>query len=401
VFRRIGWNERGEVIFHLQSVDLENKGIFAWNPKSDALRPIAKISAPALEIQHCLPSERTWICIRDDATHPPALVAIDVLSGKATTLFDPNPAFASKAFTRVERIEWTNDFGQSTFGQLVYPRGYRKGQRYPLVILSYRAVGFLDASTGREYPAHVLADQGFLVLVFNRSFARVWGQGTAGQYNEAFRDRREIQSSLEAGIRLIERRGLVDSDRVAIGGLSDGAAIVEWALLHSSRPYAAAMSSSGGFEPIWYYLGTAQVRRMIREDMGATFSAQGLEGSLVETLAMSRNASRLRTPLLYNLPDAEVLPAMQAIVTLNELGKPIEAHVYPREYHEKVQPAHRLAVYRRNVQWLQFWLQGKEAPDPVDAGQYTRWRVLRERQLANVPRASAAHVPLGRAEPAG
>ncbi len=46
---------------------------------------------------------------------------------------------------------------------------------------------------------------------------------------------------------------------------------------------------------------------------------------------------------------------------LKELGKPVELYIFPNEYHNKTQPMHRWNVYRRNVQWFQFWLQGFES----------------------------------------
>lgn len=59
-------------------------------------------------------------------------------------------------------------------------------------------------------------------------------------------------------------------------------------------------------------------------------------------------------------------------------------HVFPDEYHIKWQPKHRLAVYRRNIQWMKFWLQGIEVCDPLDPDQYTRWRKLKEQHEANL-----------------
>ena len=57
----------------------------------------------------------------------------------------------------------------------------------------------------------------------------------------------------------------------------------------------------------------------------------------------------------------------------------MELHVFPDEAHIKVQPRHRLAVYRRNLDWFRFWLQGHVDPDPAKAEQYRRWRVMAER----------------------
>jgi hypothetical protein len=56
--------------------------------------------------------------------------------------------------------------------------------------------------------------------------------------------------------------------------------------------------------------------------------------------------------------------------------------VFPNEYHVKWQPAHRLAIYNRNLDWFRFWLQDYEDPDPAKTEQYTRWRQFRAQQRA-------------------
>jgi hypothetical protein len=53
---------------------------------------------------------------------------------------------------------------------------------------------------------------------------------------------------------------------------------------------------------------------------------------------------------------------------LQDAGKPVEMHVFPEEHHQKWRPVHRLNIYRRNVQWFEFWLMGREDPEPVDRG---------------------------------
>ena len=75
-------------------------------------------------------------------------------------------------------------------------------------------------------------------------------------------------------------------------------------------------------------------------------------------------------------------PDGQYLIARKEDGKPagippVELWIYPNEYHEKILPTHRLAVYDRNVDWNEFWLMSKEDPDPAKAKQYERWRALR------------------------
>src|SRR5437879_9768253 len=70
----------------------------------------------------------------------------------------------------------------------------------------------------------------------------------------------------------------------------------------------------------------------------------------------------------------EVMEAVADYVSLEDAHKPVEMLVYPDEHHVKWQPAHKYAVYRRNLQWFQFWLQAKEVADPVDPGNTPRGR---------------------------
>ena len=57
-------------------------------------------------------------------------------------------------------------------------------------------------------------------------------------------------------------------------------------------------------------------------------------------------------------------------------------YVFPDETHNKWQPAHRKAIYQRNLDWFGFWLQGKVDPDPTKTSQYERWQAMKAALLA-------------------
>ena len=104
--------------------------------------------------------------------------------------------------------------------------------------------------------------------------------------------------------------------------------------------------------------------------------------------SLALNADHIDTPLLMQLADREYILALEGFTALREFEKPVEMYVYPDEYHYKWQPAHRLAVYERNVDWFDFWLRGRTDPDSAKASQYQRWeamRLLRTSSSANRP----------------
>src|SRR5262249_38238384 len=98
--------------------------------------------------------------------------------------------------------------------------------------------------------------------------------------------------------------------------------------------------------------------------------------------ALIPNAKELDVPLLAQVADEEFIHGIDTYALLRIYKKPIELIVYSDEHHIKWQPAHRAALYARNVDWLDFWVLGKEDPDPAKAAQYQRWRKLREERVA-------------------
>ena len=55
----------------------------------------------------------------------------------------------------------------------------------------------------------------------------------------------------------------------------------------------------------------------------------------------------------------------------------MEMFVLPDEPHVKWQPAHRLAMYERVIDWFAFWLQGERDCNAAKDEQYRRWTAMR------------------------
>src|SRR3546814_4355158 len=72
-------------------------------------------------------------------------------------------------------------------------------------------------------------------------------------------------------------------------------------------------------------------------------------------MSLISNARRVTLPLLIQQADDEYRGALSSFTALREAGKPAALHVFPNEHHNIWQPAHRLAAYRRNLQWFDFW----------------------------------------------
>ena len=379
--RNASWRPgRNEIVFHRtdgQSPSMS--GIYSWTPGTDKVRTIIQ-TEDLLAGCKILASHRA-ICLRERWTRPTTIASVNLDSGEVETIYDPNPEFDNIEFSDIEKIEWTDMFGNPTHGHLVYPLNYQPGRRYPLVITTYRSIGFLRGAIGDEYPIHVLAANGFMVLSYSMPMA--WRRTAVmrpvfNQLEDNY-ERRSTLSSQEKIVDILIERGLVDPDRVAITGLSNGAVQVADALMNTNR-FSAGIASSIFDWSSSYYQKSNKQRAYWRQPMGG--APEDDKHGLYRAYSLGQNAEQVEAPLLVHVSDHELLGSVEPFARLQDAGKPVEMYVFPDEYHLKWQPQHRLAIYRRNVQWLKFWLMDEEEDDPVSPGQYTRWRTMRDERCS-------------------
>jgi hypothetical protein len=58
---------------------------------------------------------------------------------------------------------------------------------------------------------------------------------------------------------------------------------------------------------------------------------------------------------------------------------PVDLFEYPGEYHARWQPAHRLATFKRSLDWFDYWLRGVRSDDPQRQPELKEWdRLKRE-----------------------
>jgi len=97
-------------------------------------------------------------------------------------------------------------------------------------------------------------------------------------------------------------------------------------------------------------------------------------------ISIARNARKMRFPLLLNSPDDEYLSTLQGYTALRQAGSPVDMFVFPDEHHIKWQPAHRLAVYERSLDWFNFWIKRELPPSGRRLAEAQYWQTLRDPQ---------------------
>jgi len=367
--------------------------IYEWKPGAPSVR---RLYATEDMLLGCVPSGGTLVCLREGALQPRRLERLEPESGQRTLLFDANPEFAGLTLGKVERLRSRNSFGIESFADLVLPVGYVRGRRYPLVVVQYHSRGFLRGGTGDDYPIQAFANRGFAVLSVDRPRAVGFESTTdaleADRINlKDFADRRSVLEAVETAVRTAIDRGVADPARIGITGLSDGASTAQYALLHSRLFSAFALSSCCWDSDLPLRVGPRAARQFAFIGYPATVDDSEQAKAFWRAFAVSRNARQIRAPVLAQVSDDEFWVALQSVTALRELDRPVDLYVFPGEHHVKWQPAHRLAVYTRALDWFDFWLNDVKAPGREE--EIVHWEALR-RGVSASEGGSAGAAPL-------
>lgn len=333
------------------------------------------------------------ICIRQGINVPSEVVRVDVGKWTETKLTDIDPAYAAIAPLKVEPVAWNVDELQSS-GFVVYPRNFKAGQHYPAILLTHGVDGdnsFVNADFQWSYPAQVWAERGYFVLYVNdipvgtsadRQVAyQQWISGSGpltGQEASNLIWLSQLKIYV-AALHQLNDEGKVDLNRVGMAGYSRGSQMVSIAVTQTDLFKAASMGDGGYFAPSAYWMGDNSLG--YKMFFGGYPNNEGTVRNWQELAPVFR-ADKVRTAVLfqnakYNFGKVDFYYA------LRDASVPAETALFKSETHGFHRPVNRLTAMTQNLDWFDFWLQGKEDPDPAKAEQYKRWEAMRAKQQAN------------------
>jgi dipeptidyl aminopeptidase/acylaminoacyl peptidase len=311
----------------------------------------------------CKAAPAALVCAIDGPLQPVRVETIDYANGKRRTLFDPNPGWAGLRKGKTRLLHLRTGRGGETFGRLVLPPDFDGKKKLPLVIVGYNARGFLKGGSGDLFPILPMASEGLAVFVY--SLPPYVGYETPVR-DQAEADRKaytgllelkSVVSAINDGIDLLVRDDLVDRDRVGLTGFSAGVMAAAHALRDGARFKAVSLSACCS-DPFIREVIVGPHLGKLASDMGLPRLRYG-EPAGEEDYGLAAVAARIEAPILIQAGDREYLMALEGEAAFRRLGKPFELYVYPDEYHNLWQPAHRQAAYARNIAWFDHYLLGK------------------------------------------
>jgi dipeptidyl aminopeptidase/acylaminoacyl peptidase len=290
-------------------------------------------------------------------------------------LTDLNPQLRRLSIASPVRLfRWRNERDSVGLeGGLILPPDVRTGLRYPLVVYleggPQMVVLDYNISGAWPYPLLPLASHGYVVFAPNtrgrsgvsRAFMALQRQ-PGGVGTSAIGD-------MMSGVDSLIRAGIVDSSRMAIVGMSYGAYLTALTVGKTSRFKAASRANM--FVDVVHFLyqteGDSAQAKLAREMMGWGSPWNAADMRFLREESPIEHASSMRTPLLVeagvNDPLTHDAWTLHSALLANNV--PHALVIYRRVGHgiwEEHEPQGRMEIARRNLDWLEYWLNGRPAP---------------------------------------
>ncbi len=300
---------------------------------------------------------------------PPVLrVGSDFTNAK--TVVETNAHAKDYAWGKVELFNFKSTIGVPLQALLYYPANYDPSKKYPMIVYTYELLtqGLHNYIAPREndyYNATVFTQNGYFVLMPDIVFRpREPGLGT--------------QQSVEAAVRTVLARGVVDPTRVGHVGHSQGGYEAAFLGTHS-KLFATTVVGSGITDMISFagqlhwqpgsaefdHWETGQFRMEVApwEDMKAMIDNSPL--AMVDKMPV-------KAMLLEAGSDDGTVDPRQASLFYNyarRAGKDVVLLMYPGEGHGLAKKENQLDYERRILQWFGHYLKGEPAPKWITEGQ--------------------------------
>jgi dipeptidyl aminopeptidase/acylaminoacyl peptidase len=314
------------------------------------------------------------LVVKQGLNDPPTLWAQNERTGAARELWDPNPQFAHIEFGNASVYRWKDKTGHEWTGGLVKPVGYMPGRRYPLVIQMYKFYKdqfITDGTDPTAFAARELASAGIAVLQVEK-YPNTLSQADLEMALNGYR----------SAIEHLSEAGLVDSSKVGAVGFSASCWLVESALVNAPHLFAAATIADGiDNSYMGYHFAGLALREQMEKTNGAKPFDEGLKTWFKE--AAGFHLDKVQTPVrIEAINPLSLLGEWELYSSLQMQNKPVDLIYFPNGTHIHQKPLERLESQQGDIDWMRFWLQNYEDPDPAKRAQYQRWEKLRKLRIA-------------------
>ncbi|CAF1390190.1 unnamed protein product [Rotaria sordida] len=278
----------------------------------------------------------------------------------ACAITNENDLFTQRHLPKVKVYTWKNDQDNQTIeGILHYPPGKFEFKKLPLLILIHGGPFdiSLNAFEANWYNwATIAAVEGWLVLEPNYCGSTGYGDRFVNdiRFQPLSRPGRDILSAVDNLI----KDGIVDSNKLNVGGYSYGGFLTNWLITQTTR-FNAALSGAGAIEHVSSW-GTMDLPMLLNYLFGG-FPWEIPEIYQKQSSIYHLDRVRTATHIITGEDDVRVDADQSYILErgLNYLGIPVQLLVLPKEGHNlENNPWHGKIKVREELKWLKKYGHG-------------------------------------------
>jgi dipeptidyl aminopeptidase/acylaminoacyl peptidase len=285
----------------------------------------------------------------DDNT-PFELVALEAKPRAITTHNDWLKAYQ---LANTQPFDFNND-GHNISGFIVYPNNYDKSKSYPAI---FRLHGGPVYQFSHEFMDdwQIYAAQGYIVVGINP-------RGSSGKgfdfAKAIYADWGNVDvQDILAGADYLTAKGIIDPNRLAVGGWSYGGMLTNYVIATDSR-FKAAISGAGTANILGTY-GYDQYSREYEYELGTPWENMDIYQRVSFPFL---HPQKITTATLYQCSEMDFnvpcIGAEQMYQALRSLHVPTQLVIYPGQHHGIVVPSYLADRMQRNLDWYDSFLKG-------------------------------------------
>jgi dipeptidyl aminopeptidase/acylaminoacyl peptidase len=295
--------------------------------------------------------------------HPPELYSFELRRQNLKKLSDHNPWLADIILGKQEKIVYDARDGLDIEGVLYYPVNYEAGKRYPMIVYIHGGPEAANQNGWNTYYSRwgqMAAAKDIFVFMPNYRA----GSGRGVEFTMAgFGDLLGVEfDDVIDGIDHLIEIGLVDENRIGMGGGSYGGYFSAWAATQHSERFAASVVFVG----IGNQISKRNTTDIPWEDYLVHWGFWAHEDyEKVYDASPVKYAHLNQTPTLIlhgtDDPRVHVSQGLELYRALKLHGSaPVRLVLYPGEGHGNRKNTNRLDYIVRTLEWFEHYLQGSE-----------------------------------------
>jgi dipeptidyl aminopeptidase/acylaminoacyl peptidase len=284
---------------------------------------------------------------------PGEIFTTNTSGGPLTRVTHVNEAFIAKIkVVTPEYVKFKSKDGTAVAGYLYKPLDYVAGKKYPTLLIPHG--GPVGAYYGEFYHFwQLFAANGYVVLEPNPRGSSGYGQDFC---KAIFADwgNKDYQDDM-AMVDYAITRGLVDPDKMGVGGWSYGGISTDFIIAQTTRFKAAISGAGSAFFASLY--GHDQYILDYDVELGHPWENR----AVWDKISPFYKVANITTPTLFmggeidwNVP---IVGGEQMYEAMKSLGRETELVVYPGEYHSFKTPSHIKDRLERNLSWYAHYVK--------------------------------------------